>query len=396
MRIEMPKYMERLGALKIYELQKVLELSGGKTSGIGEEVPGTINIGSVELEEIISDMTIIVPVKDENPKVLEGVLSGIPHDAFLIIVSNSRREPIDRYRIELDTVFQFYRLTNRPFLMIHQRDLAWSDALTEAGYPYLLGEDGLVRNGKGEGMLLGLLLSKYIGRKYVGFIDSDNYIPGAVNEYVNIYAAGFYMAKSPYAMVRIKWPYKTKFVGKRFYFRRRGRVSEITNKFMNLLIARITKFETDIIKTSNAGEHAMTLEMIDIIGYSSGFSIEPYQIVYMLEEYSGFKQPVLKEVVEKSIEIFQIEPRNPHIHEERDESHIPEMMKYSLATIYHSKLADEPLKALIENELYARGALRPGEKIPEPRKYPPPRKVSVDKMMKTLEEAAETLIIRGF
>ncbi len=397
MRIEMPKYMERLGALKIYELQKVLELSGGKSSGVKGDVPGTISISSVDLEEIISEMTIIIPVKDENPKVLEGVLSGIPHDALLVIVSNSRREPIDRYRIELDTVFQFYRLTHRPFLMIHQRDLAWSDALTEAGYPYLLGEDGLVRNGKGEGMVLGLLISKYLGRKYVGFIDSDNYIPGAVNEYVNIYAAGFYMSKTPYTMIRIKWPYKTKFVGKRFYFRRRGRVSEITNKFMNLLVARITKFETDIIKTSNSGEHAMTLELVDRIGYSSGFSIEPYQIVYMLEEYTGIKAPPRsKEVYEKGLEIYQIEPRNPHIHEERDESHIPEMMKHSLSTIYHSVLADESIKALIERELISRGALKPGEKIPKPKTYPPLIKASVDKMFKTLEESAETLIVRGF
>ncbi len=392
----MPKYMERLGALRIYELQRVLELSGGKTTTkLSEEALGSINISSKDLEDIIADMTIIVPVKNENPKVLEGVLSGIPHDAFLVVVSNSNREPLDRYRIELETVIQFYRLTQRPFIMIHQRDLAWSDALPEAGYPYLLDKDGLVRNGKGEGMILGLLIAKYIGRKYVGFIDSDNYIPGAVNEYVHVYAAGFYMSRSPYAMVRIKWPYKTKFVGKRFYFRRRGRVSEITNKFMNLLIAHITRFETDIIKTSNAGEHAMTLKLVDKIGYSSGFSIEPYQIVYMLEEYSGFlKKPKHREIVEKNIEIFQIEPRNPHIHEERDESHIPEMMKYSLATIYHSRLADESLKALIEKELISRGALRPGDKIPEPLKYPPLEKVDVNKMFKTLEESAETMIIR--
>ncbi len=390
----MPRYMERIGALKFYDVQKVLELSGGKTSGFGDEVPGTINIGSMELEEIESNMTIIVPVKDENPKVLEGVLSGIPHDAFVVIVSNSRREPIDRYRIELDTVFQFYRLTRRPFIMIHQKDLAWSDALVEGGYSYILGEDGKVKNGKGEGMILGLLIAKYLGRRYVGFIDSDNYIPGAVNEYVKIYAAGFHTATSPYAMVRIKWPYKTKFVGKRFYFRRRGRVSEITNRFMNMLVARITRFETDIIKTSNAGEHAMTLELADRIGYSSGFSIEPYQIVYMLEEYSGWKKPLFEDVVKHGLEIFQIEPRNPHIHEEREESHIPEMMKYSLATIYYSKLADDYLRKRILDELISRRALKPSEKIPEPVKYPPLHGARADKIFKTLESASETLVIK--
>ncbi|MCD6300804.1 MAG: mannosyl-3-phosphoglycerate synthase, partial [Staphylothermus sp.] len=104
MRIEMPRYMERFGAVKFYDIQRVLELSGGKTSGFGGEVPGTINISSSDLEEIEANMVIIIPVKNENPKILEGVLSGIPHDAFVIVVSNSRREPIDRYRIELDTL----------------------------------------------------------------------------------------------------------------------------------------------------------------------------------------------------------------------------------------------------------------------------------------------------
>lgn len=394
MRIEMPRYMERFGAVRFYDVQRVLELSGGKTSGFGGEVPGTINISSRDLEEIEANMTIIIPVKNENPKVLEGVLSGIPHDAFVVVVSNSKREPIDRYRIELDTLFQFYRLTRRPMLVVHQKDPVLGQALKESGYPYIVDDSGLVKDGKGEGMIIGLLLAKYLGRRYVGFIDSDNYIPGAVNEYVHIYATGFSMAKSAYAMVRIKWPYKTKFVGKRFYFRRRGRVSEITNRYMNMLVASITKFETDIIKTSNAGEHAMTLELIDRIGYSSGFSIEPYQIVYMLEEYTGVKPPRFPEIMRDTIEVFQIEPRNPHIHEEREETHIPEMIKQSLATIYHSKLADEFLKKRIRDELVARKAIAPGEEILEPVKYPPLIEADARKIFRMLEESSETLIMK--
>ena len=392
MRIEMPRYMERIGALRIYGVQKVLELTGGKSGGPTADMPGIINVGRYELEDLESKMTIIVPVKNENPKVLEGVLSGIPHESFVIIVSNSSRNMIDHYRIEMDTVFHYYRLTKRPFLMVHQKDPVWSDALTEAGYPYLLGKDGFVRDGKGEGMVLGLLLAKALGREYVGFIDSDNYIPGAVNEYVDVYSAGFYMARSPYVMVRICWPFKTKFVGRRFYFRRRGRVSEITNKYINLLIARITRFETGIIKTSNAGEHAMTLKLAERIGYAGGFSIEPYELVYMLEEYGGIKTPRFKDVVKKAIEIYQIEPRNPHIHEERSDEHIPRMLKSSLSTIYHSILADNELKKRIENELITRGALKPGEKIPEPRRLPPIYGVNTEKMFKTLESASESFI----
>ncbi len=395
MRLEMPRYMERFGSVKIYSVQRVLELTGGLSTGPAGKLPGVINVSRADLEKLESDIAIIVPVKDENPKVLEGVLSGIPHESFVIIVSNSTRNIVDRYRIELDMVFHFYRLTQRPFMMIHQRDIALADALTEAGYPYLLGEDGMVRSGKGEGMILGLLLAKAIGRKYVGFIDSDNYIPGAVNEYVDVYAAGFYMARSKYAMIRLKWPYKTKFVGRRFYFRRRGRVSEITNKYMNMLVARVTKFESDIIRTSNAGEHAMTMELAERLYYSGGFSIEPYEIVHMLEEYSGLKKPRFADIAKHSIEIYQVEPRNPHIHEERDESHIPEMLKVSLGTIYHSVLADDELKKRIIDELVARKALKPGEEPPKPRIYPPFYNVNAKKLLDSLQANSDTFAIAG-
>ncbi len=388
----MPKYMERVGGLRIFGVQKVLELTGGKSEGPTNGLPGIVNVGRYELEDLESDMTIIVPVKDENPKVLEGVISGIPHESMVIIVSNSTRNMIDHYRIEMDTIFHYYRLTKRPFIMVHQKDPIWSDALTEAGYPYLLGEDGLVRNGKGEGMVLGLLIAKALGRKYVGFIDSDNYIPGAVNEYVDVYAAGFYMSRSPYTMVRISWPYKTKFVGKRFYFRRRGRVSEITNRYINMLIGRITKFETDIIKTSCSGEHAMTMKLAEKIGYAGGFSIESYELVYMLEEYSGVKKPRFTDVVKKTIELYQIEPRNPHVHEERSDEHIPNMLKAALSTIYYSILADEELRKRIENELIMRKALKHGEKIPEPLKLPPLYGVNAEKILKTLESDSESFI----
>ncbi len=392
-RIEMPRYMERFGALKIYDVQRVLELTGGVSSDHKRGLLGIVNVGRGEIEELESKMSIIVPVKNENPKILEGVLSGIPHEAFLIIVSNSERQVADNYRIEMDMIFQFHNLTGRPFVMVHQRDPAWSNALIEAGYPHLLGEDGLVRNGKGEGMVLGLLLAKAIGREYVGFVDSDNYIPGAVNEYVDIYATGFYMSNSPYTMVRIKWPYKTKFVGKRFYFRRRGRVSEVTNRFMNLLLARLTGFESDIIKTSNAGDHAMTMALAERIGYSGGFSIEPYELIYMLEEYAGLKKPRFEEVMKHAIEVYQVEPRNPHIHEERGDEHIPEMLKASLATIYYSRLADEELRRRIYEELVARRAVRPGEILPEPRRYPPIRGVEAKKIIDVMKDLSESFVM---
>ena len=67
-----------------------------------------------------------------------------------------------------------------------------------------------IRDGKAEGMIIGILMAKMHNKKYVGFIDSDNYFPGAVNEYCKIYAVGFGMASTPYSNIRISWLYKPK------------------------------------------------------------------------------------------------------------------------------------------------------------------------------------------
>ena len=49
-------------------------------------------------------------------------------------------------------------------------------------------------------MILATFLGMLTGKIH-RFIDSDNYFPGAVHEYVKEYAAGFLMSHSKYSMV---------------------------------------------------------------------------------------------------------------------------------------------------------------------------------------------------
>ena len=393
MRLEIPRYLERFGAVKIYDVQRVIEIDGGASKEHGEVF--VLRFTNAELEEVESNMAIIVPVKNENPKVLEGVISGIPHDVLVIVVSNSTREPIDRYQIELDTLLNHYRFSRRPMVIIHQKDPAWAEALKKVGYPDILDSSGkAVRDGKGEGMIQGLILAKALGRKYVGFVDSDNYIPGAVYEYVKIYGTAFLSSRTDYVMVRIRWPYKTKFSGRGFYFRRRGRVSEITNRYMNLLIGRLTHFETDIVKTANSGDHAMSIKLAEELAFAEGFAIEPYELMFIFEEFGGFiKEITNREIASKGVEIFQIEPRNPHIHEERGTEHINEMLLKSLSTIYHSKLCDKELRKQILNELRIRGILKENEEPPKVKSIRPFKNVNAKKILEILEGKAESLIL---
>jgi len=287
MRIESPRYTERVGSVRINDVQKVLELDSGRA----KELPREEKIAVQKTEEdTIKDleekMAIIIPTKDEKLKLFEGVISGVPHECLIIVVSNSQRKRVDRFRMERDTLSQFCHFTRRQALIIHQKDPILAEALREAGYTELLGEDGQIRDGKAEGMMIAMLIAMIAKKDYVGFIDADNYFPGAVWEYVRCYASGFSMAKSPYVMVRILWRYKPK-ISTGIYFKKWGRVSEITNRCINSLISTKTGFETEIIKTGNAGEHAMSLGLAKILPYASSYAVEPQELVSIFEGFGG-------------------------------------------------------------------------------------------------------------
>jgi len=241
-------------------------------------------------------------------------------------------------------------------------------------------------------MLIGILLAKAIGAKYVGFVDADNYIPGSVNEYVKDYAAGFLMSESEYSMVRLSWRHKPKVTTKGLYFRKWGRVSEITNRYMNALFGVATNFETSIISTGNAGEHAMTLKLAEILPFSTGYSIEPFELVYLFETFGRWGKDSHSEVYDEGIEVFQIETLNPHLHEDKGQKHVRDMILSSLGTIYHSEIATENLRNRILKELRLHGLLKEGEEPPKPRVMAPIEGIDVKKWMAVLEDEAETLL----
>ncbi|MFQ5825529.1 MAG: mannosyl-3-phosphoglycerate synthase, partial [bacterium] len=83
MRIEIPREIERFGAVRFYGLQKVLELDSGLNGSASPE-PGT-GIQQIPYEalfEIEKDMAIVIPVRNERLKLIEGVLAGIPHQCL--------------------------------------------------------------------------------------------------------------------------------------------------------------------------------------------------------------------------------------------------------------------------------------------------------------------------
>jgi mannosyl-3-phosphoglycerate synthase len=389
MKLDLPRYTERFGATSLHGVQRVYELDSGYDDGrpVSESI---VNIGNNQIVDIERRMAIVIPTKGERLRLLEGVLSGIPHDCLTIIISNSPRQPVDRYKLEKEALQQFNRFVGRNAFILHQRDPVLSEVLRDAGYNSILGPDGTVRTGKAEGMLIGMLLAKMAGKEYVGFIDADNYVPGAVNEYVKIFASGIAMSQTPYVMVRISWIYKPKISETGLYFSKWGRVSEITNQHLNSLVSYYTGFETEVMRTGNSGEHCMSLKLAELLTYSSGYAIEPYEIVNVLEEFGGIVPTVNQDAMDKGVEIMQVETRNPHFHEDKGDDHLKEMVVGSLGSIYHSKICPPKVREKILEGLRSKNMLEDSQQQepPAPHKIEPFKEVDVRQFAKVLSKAS--------
>ena len=389
MKLDLPRYTERFGATSLHGVQRVYELDSGFDDGlpVSESI---VNIGNNQIVDIEKRMAIVIPTKGERLRLLEGVLSGIPHDCLTIIISNSTRHPVDRYKLEKEALQQFNRFVGRNAFILHQRDPVLSEVLRDVGYDSILGPDGTVRTGKAEGMLIGMLLAKMAGKEYVGFIDADNYVPGAVNEYAKIFASGIAMSQTPYVMVRISWIYKPKISETGLYFSKWGRVSEITNQHLNSLVSYYTGFETEVMRTGNSGEHCMSLKLAELLTYSSGYAIESYEIVNILEEFGGIIPTVNQDAMDKGVEIMQVETRNPHFHEDKGDDHLKEMVVGSLGSIYHSKICPPKVREKILEALRAKKMLEESQQQepPAPHKIEPFKDIDVRQFAKVLSKAS--------
>jgi mannosyl-3-phosphoglycerate synthase len=247
-------------------------------------------------------------------------------------------------------------------------------------------------------MSAGTRLAKCLYKKYMGFVDSDNYFPGAVNEYVRDYAAGFTMNDSKNTLVRISWHSKPKIVESNLFFAKWGRSSVHTNMMLNRLISQYSGFETEIVKTGNAGEHALTVELALKLNYAAGYAVETNHFMNLLEQYGGLLGDAQGTDVSEKITICQIESRNPHMHESKGDDHVEDMIDASLSVIFHSAVCPDVIKQdIMENVRLRRGANPPNE-LAKVRMYPSLTNVNVSTFLECCNEAlaSETHNLRSF
>lgn len=167
MKLDLPRYTERFGATSLHGVQRVYELDSGFDDG--RSMSETImRAGNDQISEIGRKMAIVIPIKGERLRLLEGVLSGVPHDCLVIIVSNSPRQPVDRYILEKDPLQQFNKFVGRNALILHHRDPGLSEALKEVGCTSILGPDDIVRSGKAGGRSLACCSPRWLARNMLG------------------------------------------------------------------------------------------------------------------------------------------------------------------------------------------------------------------------------------
>jgi mannosyl-3-phosphoglycerate synthase len=118
------------------------------------------------------------------------------------------------------------------------------------------------------------------------------------------------------------------------------------------LLPHITGFETEVVKTANSDEHAFSMALVECLHFSGGYSVEPHEFLDILEKIGGLlPQSGYSEIREKGIEIFQIEPRNPHFHEDKGSAHLKEMLEASLISLSRSEICQVHLSQEINNQI---------------------------------------------
>lgn len=88
----------------------------------GQENSTIVRLSYESINEVENSMVIVVPVMKERIELIEGVLTGILNNCLVVIVSNSPRDPIDRFYIEKDAIEHAARFMGKRVIVVHQKE----------------------------------------------------------------------------------------------------------------------------------------------------------------------------------------------------------------------------------------------------------------------------------
>jgi len=307
----------------------------------------TVRFASIPVQvlsfcEFFSRTAFIISHKSEDIESLLGVLWFLPESSSIIVVTNCPPEQLAALASGLRE--RLIDCTRRKIYLIHQKDAHVAAFFRDLGIDQILGADGRVVDGKGEGMYIGALCAASLGSpscKYVIYYDADNFMPSALLEYTFAMARLFTRAHAGASglevnpitggedtcdyprlhNVRICWASKPSLNGESVKIQQLGRCSKVVSPLVSQIFTEVGRTPTTIV-TSNAGEQGMTLRTATALRFTSKYSIESFQLLELFARgLAGASGPVL---------LQQYQAQSAHFHEKGDDEHIKMMIAQSL------------------------------------------------------------------
>ena len=301
-----------------------------------------------DLNFFLSHTAFVVSHKSESIETLLGVLWYLPINSPIIIVTNCPRSCMPDIKKSLEE----HLTQHKAIYLVHQKDELIADVYRANGVTQILGRDGKVVDGKGEGMYIGTLCALQLGYpQWIIFYDADNFVPSALLEYTLAMRRLFmpatpavsYQVSDALAIgeleggratpdlhnVRICWSSKPKLGSRKLHEQLLGRCTRVVSPLFNTLLQECFGIRDYAITSSNAGEQGMTIKTAKTLRFSSRYSVETFQLLDFL-----FKAVQPGGETGSAI-LQQYQAKSPHFHDKKGDEHIKKMIAESLGSFFH-------------------------------------------------------------
>jgi mannosyl-3-phosphoglycerate synthase len=301
------------------------------------------------LHFFLSRTVFVISHKSEKVKTLREVLWYLPLNSPIIVVTNCQASQKEELRNELKLELTHHQ----KIYLVHQKEEAIARLFEMYGVYQIIGKDGKVIDGKGEGMYIGTLCAYQLGYpRWIIFYDADNFVPSALLEYTLAMSRLFMSVPSSSRApkrntsndvilsvakhlaadlhnVRICWSSKPELKNVRLDTRILGRCTRVVSPLFNELLEGWFGSQSCEITSSNAGEQGMTIKTALSLHFSSGFSVETLQLIDLLFQAHKRKDGAGGFLLQQYLS------KGPHFHEKKGDKHIKKMIEESLGSFFH-------------------------------------------------------------
>jgi mannosyl-3-phosphoglycerate synthase len=232
------------------------------------------------------------------------VLWYLPGDSPVIVVTNCPEENL----ASIKSAIQDSLVGHKKIFMVHQKDERVAHLFGTHGVEHILGYDGKVLDGKGEGMYIGTLFAALLGYpQWIVFYDADNIVPCALLEYTLAMGRLFLAVHPAYENrmpaflhnVRICWSSKPSLTSGKLEENVLGRCTRVISPLFHDILENWLGVRNYLVSSSNAGEQGMTMTTAKALRFSSGFSVETFQLLDFFSLGSFF---IFRHCIPQSVE----------------------------------------------------------------------------------------------